>query len=402
MAANVVTKLLGFAAVVFVTRNTTEGDYGAYSYAMNLVGAVVPFMGFGAYQAFLRYASDAAGQRAKKTLFAYAFSRGVVASLGLIAVLQLLASLLCGAIPESVAAFRIVSFVVLTTLVMEYVKSYARAMHLNHISARIDVTYALILVTATVGLTLGMGILGYAVAVASAPLLAALGFGFKMGLFGWRWEALDSKYVGFWSYGVFTTVGALLAQTFYSVDVFLIGHLVGEKASAVAIYRVALLIPMATSVLPISVAATDFVKNAHQKDNPQALRAYMRGYWKTFGLLSFAALGVLWCLSPWLLTVFGASYAEGATVMRVFLIGIARAPIGCAFPTVTCCLPWVGRILNTYVNGVVLAMTVPLCWWAIPAWGIVGAAGAMATMLWVSGGLYALVFELHLRRQSQV
>ena len=139
MAANVVTKLLGFAAVVFVTRNTTEGEYGAYSYAMNLIGAVVPFMGFGAYQAFLRYASDAAGQRAKKTLFAYAFSRGVVASLGLIAVLQLLASLLCGAIPESVAAFRIVSFVVLTTLVMEYVKSYARAMHLNHISARIDV-----------------------------------------------------------------------------------------------------------------------------------------------------------------------------------------------------------------------------------------------------------------------
>ena len=108
---------------------------------MNLVGAVVPFMGFGAYQAFLRYASDAAGQRAKKTLFAYAFSRGVVASVGLIVLLQLLASLLCGAIPESVAAFRIVSFVVLTTLIMEYVKSYARSMHLNHISARIDVTY---------------------------------------------------------------------------------------------------------------------------------------------------------------------------------------------------------------------------------------------------------------------
>ena len=63
----------------------------------------------------------------------------------------------------------------------------------------------------------------------------------------------------------------------------------------------------------------------------------------------------------------------------------------------------VGRAdLNTYVNGVVLAMTIPLCWWAIPVWGIVGAAGVMATMLWVSGGLYVMVFELHLRRQSQV
>ena len=96
---------------------------------MNLVGAVVPFMGLGAYQAFLRYASDASGQHAKKTLFAYAFSRGVVASLGLIVVLQLVATTVCGAIPESVAAFRIVAFVVLTTLIMEYVKSYARAMH---------------------------------------------------------------------------------------------------------------------------------------------------------------------------------------------------------------------------------------------------------------------------------
>ena len=56
MAANVVTKLLGFGAVIFVTRKTTEGAYGAYAYAMNLVGAVVPFMGLGAYQAFLRYA----------------------------------------------------------------------------------------------------------------------------------------------------------------------------------------------------------------------------------------------------------------------------------------------------------------------------------------------------------
>ena len=184
MAANVVTKLLGFAAVVFVTRNTTEGEYGAYSFAMNLVGAVVPFMGLGAYQAFLRYASDASGQRAKKTLFAYAFSRGVVASLGLIVVLQLLASTVCGAIPESVAAFRIVAFVVLTTLIMEYVKSYARAMHLNHISARIDVTYALILVTATVGLTLGMGILGTPLRWPSAPLLAALDSAS-------RWACLD-------------------------------------------------------------------------------------------------------------------------------------------------------------------------------------------------------------------
>ena len=400
MAANVTTKLLGFGAVIFVTRCTTEEDYGAYSYAMNLVGAVVPFMGFGAYQAFLRYASDASGQRAKKELFAYAFSRGVLASLMLIGVLQLLASALCVAIPESIASFRIVTFVVLTTLVMEYVKSYARALHLNHISARIDITYAIVLLAATVGMTMGIGILGYAIAVVAAPVFASSWYAIKMGLMHWSWKTLSPGFAGFWSYGLFTTMGALLAQLFFSVDIFLIGHLVGEKASSVAVYRVALLIPMATSVLPISVAATDFVMNSARKRNPRALRNYMFGYWKTFGVLSVLSLGALWWVAPWLLAVFGPSYAEGASVMRLFLVGslgahLLRVPYGHL-------LSAVGRAdLNTYVNGAVFLATIPLCFWAIPQWGIMGAAGVMAAMLWVSGGMYALVFEIHLRGQRQ-
>jgi O-antigen/teichoic acid export membrane protein len=399
VAANVITKLLGFAAVVFVTRHTTEQAYGAYSYAMNLVGATVPFMGLGAYQAFLRFASDAPGASAKKQLFSYAFSRGIVFSLGLIAVLQLAASWLCQAIPESVLPFRLVSFVVLTTLVMEYVKSYARAIHLNHVSAYVDLTYAVLLVTFTVLLTQGMGIAGYAAAVAASPVLAALPYAKKLGLLRVTWGPLGEGYSGFWSYGLFTTAGALLAQLFYSVDVVMIGHFVGENASAVAVYRIALLIPMATSVLPISVAATDFVKNSANKHRPVELREYVWNYWKTFGLVSCAAIGTLWILAPSLLTVFGEGYVEGASVMRVFLVGtlgahLFRVPFGHL-------LSAVGRAdWNTYVNAAVFVLTAVACYLAVPRWGIHGAAASMAAMLWVSGLMYALMFGVHLRAQK--
>ena len=228
--------------------------------------------------------------------------------------------------------------------------------------------------------------------------LGGLLVGHRLGLWRWAWRALDARYVGFWSYGLFTTAGALLAQLFYSVDIFLIGHFVGEKATSVAVYRVALLIPMATSVLPISVAATDFVKNSADKHNPKALRSYMVQYWKTFGMLSLLCLGVLWLLAPWLLSVFGDGYRDGAEVMRLFLVGSLgahwlRVPLGHM-------LSAVGRAdWNTYVNAVVLVLTVAGCWWAIPVWGILGAAGVMATMLWVSGILYACMFGVHLRRQ---
>ena len=263
--ANVATKVLGFAAVAYVTRHTTEQDFGVFSYAKNAVGALVPLMGFGAYQAFLRYSADAPSQRSKKSLYFYALGRGIVFSLALVAVLHGLAPWICNAIPDSVNVFRVLIWVIFSTLLMESVKGYARAIHRNSISAKIDLTFAVLLVSATVALMQGMGILGYAIAVVIAPLLASIPFGMRMKLWKWEWGPLEKVYGGFWSYGLFTTLGMLLSQLFYAADVFLIGHHFGEEASVVAVYRVALIVPLASAVLPVSIAATDYMKNALNK-----------------------------------------------------------------------------------------------------------------------------------------
>lgn len=396
MASSVVTKLMGFAAVVFVTRHTTALDYGAFSYAMNLVGVAVPFMGLGAYQSFLRFAPDSPGQRAKKALFNYAFTRGLVASLCIVALLQCFAFWLCKSVPSSVLSFRVVSFVVLSTMVMECVKGYARSIHLNHIAASIDVIYAMTLVSSTILLTTEFGIVGYSTAIVVAPLCASVWHASKMRLLSLNWRGLAETYAGFWSYGLFTTAGALLAKFFYAIDVLVIGQSLGDNAEIIAIYRVALLIPMATLVLPISVAATDFVINSGLKTQPSALRSYVLNYWKTFGLLSAACLAVLWVITPQLLSVFGQEYIEGADVMRTFLIGmlgahVLRVPMGHL-------LAAVGRAdLNTYTNAFMVVATFVGCMLVVPINGIEGAAAVMAVMLWLSGFIYAALFEWHLR-----
>ena len=139
MSANALSKVLGFMAVVYVTRNTTEEAFGAYSYALNIVLALVPFMGLGTYQSFLRYSTDSPSQSEKKNLFYYSHARGIFFSLILIAVIWGLAPILCKSIPESVGPIRILAFVVLTTLNMEFVKSYARAIHKNGISGTMSI-----------------------------------------------------------------------------------------------------------------------------------------------------------------------------------------------------------------------------------------------------------------------
>ena len=394
--ANVATKVLGFAAVAYVTRHTTEQDFGVFSYAKNAVGALVPLMGFGAYQAFLRYSADAPSQRSKKSLYFYAMGRGVVFSLALVAVLHGLAPWICNAIPDSVNVFRVLIWVIFSTLLMESVKGYARAIHRNSISAKIDLTFAVLLVSATVALMQGMGILGYAIAVVIAPLFVSIPFGMRMKLWKWEWNALEKVYGGFWSYGLFTTLGMLLSQLFYAADIFLIGHHFGEEASVVAVYRVALIVPLASAVLPVSIAATDYMKNALNKHDERALRSYMVGYLKTFGALSLVLLGLLAWGAPVILKVFGEGYVEGVNVMRIFLIGsigahVLRVPYGHL-------LSAVGRAdWNTYISVVLVGLTVVSCGWGIRQGGVEGAAMAMATMYWLGGVMNAVMFEVYLR-----
>ena len=137
----------------------------------------------------------------------------------LITCLILLAPWLCSSVPESTTPFRILSFLILTTLNMEFVKSYARAIHKNAISAKIDITYAISLLILSIMLTSLYGILGYAAAVTIAPVIAVLYNAWRMNIMSFKTVKLSPVFNGFWKYGIFTTIGALLAKFFFAVDV---------------------------------------------------------------------------------------------------------------------------------------------------------------------------------------
>jgi len=101
LASHGAVKVLGFAAVVAVTRIVAEADYGLYAYAMGLVASAVPFMGFGAYQAFVRYSVLAPSQSAKFALHRHAMGWGLLGSVALSLLISLLAPWICHDLPDS-------------------------------------------------------------------------------------------------------------------------------------------------------------------------------------------------------------------------------------------------------------------------------------------------------------
>ncbi len=397
MASQGTVKMLGFVAVVLVTRTASETEYGWYAYAMGLVATVVPFMGFGAYQAFVRFSVLTSHAAERAELHRRATGWGLTASVGLASLLTLASPWICVDVPESAAVMRILAWVAVSTFWMEHVKGLARALNDNKTSAQIDLAFAVLLVLgAGVGVHLG-GIRGYALAVVFCPFLAALPFSLKLGALRLSWGRLSELAPGFWPYGMHTALGAVLAKGFYAVDVFLIGRLWLEDAQALAVYRVAWLIPLATHVLPSAVAATDFVRNASKHNEGQDIWAYLWGYWKTFGWMSLTTLGAVAWAAPHLLEVFGPRYAEGAGLMRVLLVGslgahVLRIPLGNL-------LSALGRAnWNTWANVLVLLVTAAGCTWRIPELGLMGAAQVMAAMMWGSGMLSLGLVALHVRR----
>ena len=391
LIANISAKILGFLSVLIVTRLCTESEFGMYTYAMNLVSAMVPLMGFGAFQAFLRFSADVGGQLHKKELYKYSFEKALLITLLLILILQITADWWCTSIPESATSFRILSFLLITTLWMEYVKSYARAIHLNIVSARIDLTYALSLLGLSLLLTNLVGVHGYALAVVLSPVVAIVPYLRLVDLRQIQRRLTNTRSRAFWSYGIFTSLGAILNQFFYATDIILIGYFAANAAVDVAIYRVSIIIPMASLVLPSAIASTDFMQNALRKNDKRALKNYMINYLKTFGLLSLIVLFTISLLAPYVLSLFGASYVAGTDIMRIYLIGslgahLLRVPFGNL-------LSAVGKASwNTYINAAVLLLTFFLCGALLPLYGVKGAAIAMAIMMWLSGLLNAGAF----------
>lgn len=397
MASQGAVKVLGFVAVVLVTRTASETEYGWYAYAMGLVATAVPFMGFGAYQAFIRFSVLTNHAEERVELHRRATGWGLTGAVGLASLLSLAAPGICADVPESAAVMRLLAWVTVSMFWMEHVKGLARALNDNKTSAQVDVMFAgLMVLGAAVGVHLG-GIQGYALAVVLSPFLAAVPFGMKLGALRMSWGRLSELAPGFWSYGMHTALGAVLAKGFYAVDVFLIGRLWLEDAEALAVYRVAWMIPLATHVIPSAVAATDFVRNASKHYHGQDIWAYLLGYWKTFGWISAFVLGVVAWGAPWLLEVFGPGYAEGVGLMRVLLVGslgahLLRIPLGNL-------LSALGRAnWNTWANIAVLLIAALGCMWRIPEFGLMGAAQIMAAMMWGSGLLSLGLVAHHVRQ----
>lgn len=390
LISSLLTKICSFLTSLLLIRILSPVDYGVLSYVFSALAFFIPFAGGGMQYSFLRFAPMFANKQDRIGLFQHSLLWGGVFSFLLAIFMLLLSPWFDDAVGDTSIYFRWLIIYLFGFFLIELLKMRYRVADQNKKYAEIDAYLSALVLLLGIGLTYFYGPLAYIIVFVTVP--------FILGLVHLR--ALKKVSVKipktYYSYGIWVGVGAIASQLMYSLDVFLVGNLIHD-AEQVAIYRSASIIPLALFFIPNSFLTTHYTDIAKHSLDKTYLIGFAKDYLKLFSVLSFGVGGFLYFMSEFIIvTLFGELYTEAASLFQILVLGmlgafILRIPFGNM-------LAAVGKShWNAILAFIILALNGILNYYAIHAWGIIGAAVVTSLLFWVSGILSLFLFFNYLK-----
>ena len=390
-----IAKICGFVGSLLVIRLLPENEFGILSIVLSILAIFLPFTGFGSGQSLMRYGSIATDEDQKYKLSSYFFFKGLWFEILLVVIFLLISIFYIGTFENIFFTFLFCGLRLGGFYFVNHIQAFYRITGRNQTFARVNNVVNIGGVVLILILTYFWGFYGYLTAIAISPYLSLLWL--RKEIYSFR----DSKplhYKESWRYGIFTAATSLISDTLFSLDILLLSFLLNE--TAVANYRVAILIPANITFLAVSFMQSDFPILSKNYENKQFLRSYVINFHKIFlpiciGIFIFFLLFT----EPVMRIFFGENYTENSTLLLILLIGfnfgmLTRNLYGNL-------LPAVGKIeINTWVSVGSLVLLSVLAYLLVPLYGLIGMGIAMSSTLLISGFIYLLFFFSYLKKLS--
>jgi O-antigen/teichoic acid export membrane protein len=358
----------------------------------------MPFMGMGIFQSFLKYAPIQKKIFQRRMYFKLTFKKGLWASIILSTLLIISSPLVSLNMPESLWYTIAFSLMIITLFIFESVKNYLRVFFLNKAYARLEITHALMIFILGMLLSFYLGVFGFIVTLVIVPLILSLYLLNKKRIltsdFAFKPNETNKE---IWWYGIYTSIGGLVSQLIYSIDIISIGNIL-EKPESLAQYKALSLIPFSLIFLPSAVFKTDFVKLVQESKNWRYMISYAKNFMLIFLSISSALFGLSYFFGDlFIQLVFGKAYTEQTNLFLVFMFGIIGAfTFRIPFGNILVAIGWTK--ISTILSIGILVADIILNYFWIHNWGIIGAAYATSLLLWVSGILTFIVFLIYIGR----
>lgn len=395
-------KLINFLVSVIVIWLISKEEYGLIAYGLTILSFIAPFVGAGVHQGLARFGSISKSQSGKKTLFRYAFKKGLQYTFLMITVVIVFSPLLDKILEGSGIYLAILSFQILSLFLLQMVQIYCRLLYLNKLFAQIDMLNSTLLLISVIIMSSFFGGIGYVISLIAIPILISLYFIFQLKPYGasdLQLNYLSINKTEFISYGLFQSAGSVIAQLLFAVDIMIIGGVL-KNAELVAQYKASNIIPFSFLIIASAVMATDYVKLARaSEENPLFLKSYYINYLKLFGALGVAMIVFFFFFSDDLMKIFGTEYEGHPHLMFIFSIGavgaiLFRIPLG----NILSAIGWPKT--NALLSIIVFLINIVASYYLVLIYGIEGAAVTTSFLMWLSGLLSLGAFIYYLKKKA--
>lgn len=397
--AGVINKIFALLTNVMIVRLLSKSNYGIFSYALNIITIVIIFSSLGMDMTILQFCSEEKDTLKRQRIYKFSFYVGLLANIMVSVGVFIYSFLFPLSIPEGKAALAMISFLCIPQFLFSVIINFYRVELDNR---RYGFTTNVNTICYCVGACIGawiLGIKGTIIGRYIAFIIAAI-YGGYFARYNIK-EIFSSprikvkEGIELIKYGITIAITNAISQILYSLDVLLIGIVIGTTVS-VADYKTATLIPFALNFIPSTLMMFVYPYFARNKDNKSWIKHNFKKMFLCLTPLNLFISFIGIVLAPIIIRVlFGAEYLSMVGCFRILMVSyFFSASLSIPAGNV---LAMLRKVKVNLVLGVISSVfNIAMDLIMIKLYGSIGAAIATTSITLLSGilGMSFLVFYL--------
>ncbi len=381
-------KICGFVGSLSIIRILPESEFGTVSIVASVFFIFSSFNGSGSDQSLLRYGSIAQDFSEKQALSKYLLKQGFIYQILLSGIFLLISVFYINKYEDVFYIFLLFTFRLIGFYFLNHIQAEFRIAGNNKSFAIVNNVVNISGVILLLILSYFFGLIGYLYAVAFTPFIALFWFTKEHFIASMNHFSFSKKEL--WNFGLYAAGTNFLSDVLFSADVLLLSFLMDE--SAVANYKVGLLIPANITFLAATFMQSDYTVLAKNSTNKVFLRNYIFNYYKLFIPISVLIFFIGYLFKTEIIQLFfSEKYSGNHLVFVIFLLGFSvNMLLRNLYGNL---LSAVGKMkYNTYISflNVVLLLLFAIIF--VNIFGMVGMAISLSLSMFISGILLLFSF----------
>jgi O-antigen/teichoic acid export membrane protein len=320
--ANSFSYFVTFCASIAYARLLGTYNFGIYSFCYSIITFFLLVNGFGAASGILQFVSKSSEHTEQLSYLKYSIKLGILFNLGLSIIIFVYAVFFTLPVPHAKNILIAMAFFPVGRLYIDVFQAYLRATRQNQLLAKFSISTNSILLILNIGGIYYAGLIGlvvttyisYAIIIIIATHIYKLPNIFKI-------TAQKINTHKFISYSIYATIGNAFSQLLFILDILLLGYIVKDTI-AIAIYKVATVIPFAINFIPgvvITFFYPLFAKNANDLNYVRHLKNKVQKVMLGFSIPISIILILI--ARPLITFIFGKQYTSSIVPFQILTFG---------------------------------------------------------------------------------